>query len=458
MQARDGAKRVAVAANALARGADVRVQAYPKAEPVMALLAAAVARSLLFAPLSSPERATLLHSMTPVTCAAGAVVLRQGDAAADKFYVLEKGAAVATVATTVKGGGEEKENGSDERGAAEKAGNEGAAEGRVVARYGPGASFGELALLYSAPRAATVTATAPSKLWVLDAAVYAAVRRAAAAAAASRRAALVRSVPLLSPLSDASRAVVADALERVEVADGALVFAQGEAGDALYLVDEGAVKMVVSEGGKRVGGGGGGGEGGGAGADGAGAGAVVAAVAAGGHFGERALIRSEPRAASAVADGYAVLYRLPAAAFFALLGPLDAVWAAEALRRAPALSALSREQLQAVAAAMSRCEVGKGEVVFAAGDPGDAFYVVDEGEAVVSVEAEARVAGEGADKNAAAATAKAKAKEVAHLGKGAVFGELALLTRAPRAATVTAVTDLSLLRLSATDFEAMLGR
>ena len=107
---------------------------------------------------------------------------------------------------------------------------------------------------------------------------------------------------------------------------------------------------------------------------------------------------------------------------------------------------------------MSRCEVGKGEVVFAAGDPGDAFYVVDEGEAVVSVEAEARVAGEGADKNAAAATAKAKAKEVAHLGKGAVFGELALLTRAPRAATVTAVTDLSLLRLSATDFEAMLGR
>ena len=39
-----------------------------------------------------------------------------------------------------------------------------------------------------------------------------------------------------------------------------------------------------------------------------------------------------------------------------------------------------------------------------------------------------------------------------------LFGELALLTRAPRAATVTAVTDLSLLRLSATDFEAMLGR
>ena len=51
-----------------------------------------------------------------------------------------------------------------------------------------------------------------------------------------------------------------------------------------------------------------------------------------------------------------------------------------------------------------------------------------------------------------------KAKEVARLGKGAVFGELALMTRAPRAATVTAATDLSLLRLSAADFEAMLGR
>ena len=161
-KARDGAKRIAVAANALARGADVKVQAYPKAEPVMALLAAAVARSPLFAPLSSPERATLLHSMTPVTCSAGQVVIREGDAVADKFFVLEKGAAVATVLVR-DGGGDDKENGKSGGGVGGENGDKGEErpkKEKQVREYGPGASFGELALLYSSPRAATVTATA----------------------------------------------------------------------------------------------------------------------------------------------------------------------------------------------------------------------------------------------------------------------------------------------------------
>ncbi len=38
-------------------------------------------------------------------------------------------------------------------------------------------SFGELALLYSAPRAATVVAAADSKLWVMERAVYTAIKR-----------------------------------------------------------------------------------------------------------------------------------------------------------------------------------------------------------------------------------------------------------------------------------------
>merc|ERR1712187_931548 len=37
-----------------------------------------------------------------------------------------------------------------------------------VLDYGPGAMFGELALMYNAPRAATVKATSQSKVWALD--------------------------------------------------------------------------------------------------------------------------------------------------------------------------------------------------------------------------------------------------------------------------------------------------
>ena len=266
---------------------------------------------------------------------------------------------------------------------------------------------------------------APCKLWVLDAGTYAAVRRAAAAAAASRRRALVGAAPLLSVLTPDARGVVADALERVEFADGGCVFNEGDAGDAMYFVDEGAIALTRPT---PLG-------------DGTG-GAVapstirLATVAAGGHFGERALAVAEPRAATAAADGYAVLYRLPAAAFNTLLGPLPLVWAAEAMRRCPVLAPLSPDQLAGAAAAATRVQLPPSTPAFRAGDPGDAFYVIDEGTATVTA-ADGRV--------------------LAELGRGAVFGEAALLDAAPRSATVTASSPLSLLRLAKADFEARLG-
>ena len=63
-----------------------------------------------------------------------------------------------------------------------------------------------------------------------------------------------------------------------------------------------------------------------------------------------------------------------------------------------------------------------GEAVFHQGDPGDRFYVV--------VSGTAEVVGDG--------------RPVASLGPGESFGEIALLRRVPRTATVRAVTDLRL--------------
>lgn len=61
--------------------------------------------------------------------------------------------------------------------------------------------FGELALLYSAPRAATVRATAECRLWVMERAVYLAVKFAFTKQIAAEKLALVASVPMLSMLS-----------------------------------------------------------------------------------------------------------------------------------------------------------------------------------------------------------------------------------------------------------------
>lgn len=76
--------------------------------------------------------------------------------------------------------------------------------------------------------------------------------------------------------------------------------------------------------------------------------------------------------------------------------------------------------------------VAAGQVVFNEGDPADAMYVVVAGEVAVSI----------ADK------ALGLSCELARLGPGQAFGEMALLTGGQRSATVRAVDDASLRMLS----------
>ena len=52
----------------------------------------------------------------------------------------------------------------------------------------------------------------------------------------------------------------------------------------------------------------------------------------------------------------------------------------------------------------------------------------------------------------------ASAREVARLAAPAVFGEMSLLTGAPRAATVTAVTDVECFRLDSSAFQRVVAR
>src|SRR5262245_41369460 len=63
-----------------------------------------------------------------------------------------------------------------------------------------------------------------------------------------------------------------------------------------------------------------------------------------------------------------------------------------------------------------------GEVVFREGDPGEAMYVVVEGELEVTI----------------------RGKLVETLGPGGVIGEMSLIDKEPRLATVTALTDCRL--------------
>ena len=86
----------------------------------------------------------------------------------------------------------------------------------------------------------------------------------------------------------------------------------------------------------------------------------------------------------------------------------------------------------------SRDFVEAGQVVFRAGEPGDCAYVIEEG--CVEVLREDTVA----------------AQRLAVLAQGAMFGEVALLDRQPRMATVRALLPTRLIRIERTHVESLL--
>lgn len=65
----------------------------------------------------------------------------------------------------------------------------------------PASGFGELALLYSAPRAATVRAVTAGRLWVMDRAIYNAIRRTHTQQLVQQKRELIEKVPMLAMLA-----------------------------------------------------------------------------------------------------------------------------------------------------------------------------------------------------------------------------------------------------------------
>ena len=98
-------------------------------------------------------------------------------------------------------------------------------------------------------------------------------------------------------------------------------------------------------------------------------------------------------------------------------------------------AAVPSDELAAIARIAEDVHVDAGETVIAEGEIGDALYFVVAGQAAVTK----------------------GARTLAALGSRGVFGELALLDPGPRSATVTATTDLALLKVSRDAFVEILA-
>lgn len=256
---------------------------HPKTPEQLSRLQSSVSGNFLFSHLEDEQFNTVLNALVEKPIPAKDIkVITQGDAG-DFFYIVEEGHFDIHINPT----------------GSVQPGPDGL--GTKVATIGPGGSFGELALMYNAPRAATVvSADSKSTLWGLDRITF---RRILMDSAFQRRRmyeAFLEEVPLLASLKPYERAKVADALDTLKYPLGSTIIKEGDPGDAFYLLESGEAEAYKN------------------GVDG-----PVKAYKRGDYFGELALLDDKPRAASVVSKGEVKLARLGRDGFKRLLGPVE---------------------------------------------------------------------------------------------------------------------------------------
>jgi len=106
----------------------------------------------------------------------------------------------------------------------------------------------------------------------------------------------------------------------------------------------------------------------------------------------------------------------------------------ERLSHLQLFSNCSNSDLKHIARLTTEIDVRAGKVLMRQGDPGRECFVIEEGKAKATI----------------------RGKRAHLMGPGECFGELALLHSAPRAATVTAETDMRVVVLDSREFSSLL--
>ncbi|KAK6312487.1 hypothetical protein J4Q44_G00181510 [Coregonus suidteri] len=189
------------------------LQVIPKDYKTMAALAKAIEKNVLFAHLDDNERSDIFDAMFSVTYIAGETVIQQGDEG-DNFYVIDQGEMDVYV------------------------------NNEWVTNIGEGGSFGELALIYGTPRAATVRAKSNVKLWGIDRDSYRRILMGSTLRKRKMYEEFLSKVSILESLDKWERLTVADALETVQFEDGQKIVVQGEPGDEFFIILEGSAAVL----------------------------------------------------------------------------------------------------------------------------------------------------------------------------------------------------------------------
>lgn len=223
---------------------------FSKTPEEQAFIKEALKHNFVFDNLSDQELNVIVDAHEPYDVEKNATIIKEGDKG-DYFYVLNEGKVKYMIGDKQVGDG--------------KRGN----------------SFGELALLYSAPRAASVVSTTPCKLYRLDQITFRSILQSHTVSADMEKMELLRQVDFLKDLDPQDVHKLSAAMKPRSFKQGTTIVKKGDEGDVFYVIRSGKAKATdITAGGTKY---------------------EDIELGEGRHFGERALVTNEKRAANVVA-------------------------------------------------------------------------------------------------------------------------------------------------------------
>ena len=165
-----------------------------------------------------------VHSMPQLTNPAwkeditvGEEVIRQGDTDADYCYIINSGEFAVIV------------------------------DGKVVGHLSKGQCFGELSLLYAAPRTATIAASKNSSIWVLPRGWIKTAAQESAQIAAKKRLVFLNHVPALDLLLQDEKQLLAPLLSECHMQKSDKIVGFGDEEAAMYVLTDGSARILEDD-------------------------------------------------------------------------------------------------------------------------------------------------------------------------------------------------------------------
>jgi CRP-like cAMP-binding protein len=246
------------------------------------LLKGIVSTNILFSSYAFDEQQAIVDAFDKEEIESDTFVIRQGENG-EKFFVVEQG----SVDIYVKNSSGENQ--------------------KVGSPLASGSSFGELALMYNTPRAASVKTSTNVKLWSIDRTTY---RQIVVYYKAMRnkqymeflREVEIKGSKLGALMNDSELEKMTLTLERENFEPGDAIIRQGNTGDHFYIISNGDVGVFKTVDGKEE---------------------KQVTLTTGAYFGEKALLSEDVRSASCIAESKVSCLTLAREDFIDMMGTID---------------------------------------------------------------------------------------------------------------------------------------